>query len=48
MVRNLDLKTALRLAPGDGDSATVKGPKGQQVFELKVIDDHWTITTISS
>jgi Protein of unknown function (DUF2510) len=48
VVRNLDLKTALRLAPGDGDSATVKGPKGQQVFELKVIDGHWTITTISS
>ena len=48
VVRNLDLKTALRLDAGDGDSATVKGPKGQQVFELKVIDDHWTITTISS
>ena len=48
VVRNLDLKTALRLAPGDGDSATVKGPKGQQVFELTVIDDRWTITTLSS
>jgi hypothetical protein len=47
MVRNLDLKTNLRLRLGDGQSATVKGPKGQQVFELEVIDGHWAITTIS-
>lgn len=48
VVRDLDLKTALRLNLGDRDSATVKGSKGQRVFELEVIDGHWTITTISS
>ena len=47
-MRDLDLKTALRLNLGDRDSATVKGSKGQRVFELEVIDGHWTITTISS
>lgn len=40
LITNLDLKTNLRPSVRENktESATVKGPKGRQVFELEMID----------
>jgi hypothetical protein len=40
-VDDLDLRSEV-----DGESATVRGPEGKQIFELEAVDDEWKIDSI--
>jgi|SRR5918999_3080954 pSer/pThr/pTyr-binding forkhead associated (FHA) protein len=48
-IDDLDLKSNVELnSEGEGESATVEGPEGQQKFELEPVDGEWKISDIPS
>jgi hypothetical protein len=46
-IEDLDLKSDVEVnTEGEGESATVTGPNGQQTFELEPVDGEWKISDI--